>query len=101
VLHALLLFDHLAQVEPIGLVPVSTQVPGIESRVPLFQLSCCIVRLNSSGCFMKQSSVSGSEAGQSLYWYPPPATVTQEQGHAKISKAISRATVDAYGPHRD
>eukprot|EP01043_Picozoa_sp_COSAG02_P048902 COSAG02_NODE_4857_length_4897_cov_5.098166_4_plen_116_part_00 len=40
---------YFAQVEPMGLVPVSTQVPGIERRVPLFQRSCCIVRLNSSG----------------------------------------------------
>jgi hypothetical protein len=58
-----------AHVEPMGLVPLSTQAPGMERRVPLFQRSCCFVRSNWSGIFMKHSSVSGSSAGHRRYWY--------------------------------
>jgi hypothetical protein len=34
-----------AQVDPIGFVPLSTHVPGMDRRVPLFQRSCCLDRL--------------------------------------------------------
>jgi hypothetical protein len=37
--------------------------------VPVFQRSCCFVRSNWSGIFMKHSSVSGSSAGHRRYWY--------------------------------
>ena len=65
---ALLTMGFLAQVLPIGFVPLSTQTPGILRRVPLFQASCWEVRTNSSGRRMKHSSVSDSFALQSLYW---------------------------------
>ena len=50
------------------MVPVSTQVPGMESRVPFFHCRACAVRTNSSGVFMKQASVRFSLALQRRYW---------------------------------
>ena len=64
----LLTMGFLAQVLPIGFVPLSTHTPGILRRVPLFHISCWDVRTNSSGRRMKHSSVSDSFALQSLYW---------------------------------
>ena len=39
----------IAQVEPAGSVPVSTHVPAIGQRVPLFHCSACFVRSKASG----------------------------------------------------
>ena len=58
----------IAHVEPAGIVPLSTQVPGMESRVPFFHCRACAVRTNSSGVFMKQASVRFCLALQRRYW---------------------------------
>ena len=56
------------QVEPLGKVPVSTNMPLIFWRVPLFHTSACAVRSNSSGVFWNSASVSGPSAGAMRYW---------------------------------
>ena len=57
----------MAQVLPAGEVPVSTNVPLMGHRVPLFHCSACAVRTKSSGVFWKHASVSGSDAGHRRY----------------------------------
>ena len=54
------------QVDPMGEVPLSSHVPGIESRVPLFQRSCWALRTNSRGCCCMHSSVRGWLAGPEI-----------------------------------
>eukprot|EP01043_Picozoa_sp_COSAG02_P060268 COSAG02_NODE_7839_length_2824_cov_1.624220_2_plen_297_part_00 len=95
----------LAQVLPIGLVPRSTQTPGIESRVPLFQRSCCLVRSNSNGRLMKHSSVSVSLPGQSPARGGATKTVSgsgnvrlRGEGVARRTVLISAAVIKANSP---
>ena len=47
----------MAQVEPSGLTPSMTKVPGMEVLDPLFHCRACFVLSNSRGIFSKHSCI--------------------------------------------
>ena len=56
------------QVDPGGVVPCDTRVAAILRSEPSRHRSVCVLPTNSSGLRMKQCSLSGSVAAQSLCW---------------------------------